>query len=196
MTANENDILDKEKMSVCTSSKQAGAFSVSFIIHVLFGLPYLAIWGLQAFHNLDFSFSIYTLGYIFAVFVGMIGYELVQGLTWSLFSQDGLKSMKFEMKWNYLKPFCYYKDPLKVKTYIIGLLMPSVIWGIIPLIWSLVNGSLWLFLFGVFFTFIAGGDYWLAGKLRNDPPDKIIWDHPSEIGCYIYRDNESPFIYS
>lgn len=104
--------------------------------------------------------------------------------------------MNCGMKWNYLNPFCYYKDPLKVRTYIIGLLMPGLIFGVVPLIWALINGSLLIFLFGVIFTFMAGGDFWLAGKLRNEPPDKIVRDHPSEKGCYIYRDNTTPFVYS
>lgn len=189
MATKENDISENRNMTFCKTSIQGGAFSFSLALITLFGLPYLVIWR-SSFSKIDFSFGLHHLVYILIIVAGLIVYEHIRGLTWSLLSPGGLKSMDYGMKWSYLNPFCYYKKPLKLRTYFIGLLMPSLLLGIVPLIVALINGSPLVFLFGVIIIYSAGGEYWLVAKLRNEPGDKIVKDHPAETGCYIDRYNK------
>ena len=65
--------------------------------------------------------------------------------------------------------------------------MPGIILGIIPSIIAIVTGSLGLFIFGLFFTLAAGGDFMIVNLLRNEPKNNLVQDHPSKIGCYIFR---------
>ena len=65
--------------------------------------------------------------------------------------------------------------------------MPGIILGIIPSIIAIVTGSLGLFIFGLFFTLAAGGDFMIVNLLRDEPKNNLVQDHPSKIGCYIFR---------
>ncbi len=159
---------------------------------LLFGLPYFQIWGNNTtFEN--FRTSILYLGQwttviIFSsIVIGIVLHELIHGLTWSIFAKNGLKSMKYGVIWKWLTLYCHCKEPLLVKEYIIGALMPAAILGFIPSILAIFTGNIALILFGLFFTMAAGGDFMMINILRKESMNSLVQDHPSKIGCYIYR---------
>jgi uncharacterized membrane protein YvlD (DUF360 family) len=95
--------------------------------------------------------------------------------------------MKYGVIWKWLTPYCHCKEPLLVKEYIIGALMPAIILGFIPSIMAIFTGNITLILFGLFFTMAAGGDFMIINILRKEAMDSLVQDHSSKIGCYIYR---------
>lgn len=122
-------------------------------------------------------------------FVGLIIHELIHGLSWSLFAKKGFRSMVFGILWKQLMPYCHCKEPLQVKHYIFGTLMPGILLGIVPSIVAIINGNLGLFAFGFFFTYAAVGDFMIVNLLRKDVMEDWVVDHASKIGCMIYRTN-------
>ena len=86
-----------------------------------------------------------------------------------------------------LTPYCHCKEPLMVKHYILGAIMPAFVLGIIPAIIAIIIGNFGLLLFGSFFTLAAIGDFMVIYILRNEKKDDFVLDHPSEAGCYIFR---------
>lgn len=160
----------------------------------IFGIPYYLIWGNPL---VDFKqlFSNYSFGFIgsFAVAVyliliaGIILHELIHGIVWSRYAKQGFKSIKFGVLWSLLTPYCHCKEPLKVKHYIYGAIMPALILGLLPTILSIAIGNIALFLFGVFFIMAAAGDILTINLLRKEDMDSLVQDHPSEAGCYIFR---------
>jgi hypothetical protein len=122
--------------------------------------------------------------------VGIVAHELIHGIFWAIFAKSGFRSIKFGILKQYLTPYCHCKEPLKVKHYITGAIMPAVFLGFIPLTLSLIYGSLgWLF-FGIFFTAAAGGDFLMIKLLNKEPKNAWVQDHSSEPGYYIYRKKE------
>jgi hypothetical protein len=122
--------------------------------------------------------------------IGIVTHELIHGIFWAIFAKDGFRSIKFGILKQYLTPYCHCKEPLKVKHYITGAIMPAILLGFLPLILSLVYGSLgWLF-FGIFFTAAAGGDFLMIKLLNKEPKNAWVQDHSSEPGYYIYRKKE------
>lgn len=122
--------------------------------------------------------------------VGIVAHELIHGIFWAIFAKSGFRSIKFGILKQYLTPYCHCKEPLKVKHYITGAIMPAILLGFLPLILSLVYGSLgWLF-FGIFFTAAAGGDFLMIKLLNKEPKNAWVQDHSSEPGYYIYRKKE------
>lgn len=103
----------------------------------------------------------------------------------------GFKSIKFGVISKYLTPYCHCKEPLLVNHYITGAIMPAIILGIIPSVLSIITGYPGLFMFGLFFTFAAGGDFMIIDILKKEPMNNLVQDHPSKIGCYIFRPNNS-----
>lgn len=176
----------------------ANTFALLFIIpiFILFGLPYILIWNDQFTiqyikENLPKATNewIYIQGFLFiaVMFLGIVLHELIHGITWAYFANKGFKSIKFGVLWKMVTPYCHCIEPLTVKHYILGAVMPAIILGIIPSIIAIAIGSLGLILFGTFFTLAAGGDFLMINILRKEKFDSLVQDHPSEIGCYIYR---------
>lgn len=118
---------------------------------------------------------------------GIIAHEGLHGLTWALFCKGGFQSIRFGFMIKLLAPYCHCTVPLKLGPYILGGLMPGVIMGILPSVYALWQGSMDWLLFGIFFTVAAGGDFAMMLLLRRLPATVKVKDHPSELGCYVYR---------
>lgn len=116
-------------------------------------------------------------------------HELVHGLTWSRFSENGWKDIEFGIIWRSLTPYCTCAAPLEKPFYIMGALMPLIVLGIIPFITGLFAASLWVFFIGAVMILAAGGDIMLVRKLlkfRTDSEEILIYDHPTEAGSVVF----------
>jgi len=142
-------------------------------------LPFILIWdyetfkaGCDVFRN---HFFMYLLG-------GIIIHELLHGLTWAYFASNGLKSIKFGVKWKYLTPYCHCREPLKVKHYKLGGAMPLFVMGIIPSLVGLIIGHGGILSFGLLFTLAAAGDIIALYMLHKLDNNIYVSDHPDKLG--------------
>ena len=124
---------------------------------------------------------------IIAMILGIIMHELIHGITWSKYTEKGFKSIKFGILWKMLTPYCHCKEPLKVKEYILGAIMPAIVLGLIPAMYAIIFGNILFLVFGVFFTTVAIGDFMIINLLRKENMNSLVLDHPTEAGCFIYR---------
>lgn len=122
---------------------------------------------------------------------GIVAHELIHGITWAQFCKGRFKSIKFGIAWKALTPYCHCSEPLKVRHYRIGAVMPGIILGFIPSIFAIVTGSLGFLIFGLFFTLAAGGDFLMLWMLRKEDANSLVQDHPSKMGCYLYTSDPS-----
>lgn len=166
-------------------------------IILVFGLLYYLIWGLNLsvnplegfnFENTLFNKAIGVILFLVLVVLGIVLHELIHGITFARFAKNGFQSIKFGILKEMLTPYCHCKEPLKVSQYIIGALMPAIILGFIPSILAIISGNFWLLLFGIFFTMSAIGDFMIVHLIRKENKDSLVQDHPSEAGCFIYRE--------
>lgn len=131
----------------------------------------------------EYSFSI-----VFIMLLGVVIHELIHGITFSFFTKTGFKAIKFGVLWKMLTPYCHCTEPLFVKHYRIGGIMPAVVLGFLPFIYSLLFGNIFCLIFAIFFTMAAIGDFYIIYLLRNENKNSMVLDHPSEVGCFIYRE--------
>lgn len=137
-----------------------------------------------------FSWGIFLKG-TFIFIGGILAHELVHGLTWSFFAKKGFRSIRFGVLWNMLTPYCHCKEPLRIKHYLIGAIMPFIVVGLVPALYAIVVGSVaWLF-FGFFYTIGAVGDFLIIHLLRKEKMNDFAQDHPSLPGCWVYRKEAS-----
>lgn len=149
-----------------------------------FLIPYYYFW---KFPNLELYLDI-PLNFLFFLLVivlSMLIHELIHGLCFMLFAKEGYKSVKIGFIWKLLTPYAHCKEPLNKFHYIISLLMPSLVLGIIPILIGLFFGYFFLFAFGLFLTLAAGGDLIIFILAYRVSADKKILDHPSECGFFI-----------
>lgn len=185
------DNLKKEKITINLASAQAIALLVLVAALVLFGLPFFLLW------KNEFSFEGSTFyknpWMIFmSLIFGIIVHELIHGLTWMLFIKNGFRSIKFGILWKMLTPYCHCKEPLRLKHYVIGALMPSIILGFIPATVALVTGNFDWLAFGIVFIMAAAGDFMIVHSLRKENLNSFVLDHPTEGGCYVFREEITP----
>ncbi|MBN1598764.1 MAG: DUF3267 domain-containing protein [Bacteroidales bacterium] len=151
-------------------------------ITIIYGLPYYLIWGENILSKLkEISLPVFFL----SIPVGIVLHEFLHGATWALFAKEGFKSIKFGIKWEYLTPYCHCTEPIKVRHYVIGGLMPLLIMGMVPAIWAIFTGNGLLMLIGTFFTWAAGGDIQAVWLLRKHSVNQWISDHPKELGFIV-----------
>jgi len=181
----------KEKLTINLYWANIFSFLILVPIVLIFGLPYYLLWidDIDSFGKLWLdSISIFGFLKIFLVILlGIIIHELIHGITWSIYADNGFKSIKFGVLWKMMTPYCHCKEPLTVKHYIMGAITPAIILGLIPSVAAIIIGNFGLLIFGLFFTVAAAGDFLIINLLRKENKDDFVEDHPSEAGCYIYR---------
>jgi hypothetical protein len=182
-----------EEMTIDAAKAQVTSIVYFIPFVILFGPLYYFLWSdgtLDIFKNLfpkEMNGLTTSAVMILVILVGIVLHELIHGITWCLFAKEGFKSIKFGVIWKAVTPYCHCKEPLKVKNYIIGAIMPALLLGILPTILALITGNIQLFAFGMFFTMAAGGDFMMINMIRKLDMDMLTQDHPSKIGCIVYK---------
>lgn len=181
------DFEDYEKELRTIDILAAGRLSLTITVAaaVLFGVPFYFIWKPE----LALSWQ-QSLLFVLLFIVGIAVHELIHGFFFGLFAGKGFKSIRFGVIWEMLTPYCHCKEPLRIKHYFLGALMPGLLLGIIPATVSLFNGSGLLLLFGIIYTGAAAGDFLIVWVLRKEQPETYVQDHPSEVGCFVYRKSD------
>ena len=189
------DIVEFRKEELTIDMAKAQLLSLIYFLPcaIVLGLPFYFIWAAD--YNLETIIELVPKGigvggamfFICAILMGgIVLHELLHGVTFALFAKQGLKSIKFGVMWAFLTPYCHCKEPLLVKHYILGALIPGLVMGIMPMVLALITGNLFVFAFGLFFTLAAGGDFMMVNLLRKVDFNVLVEDHPSKIGCYLY----------
>ncbi len=188
----------KEKITIDIG--WANVFAILLLIPTIavFGVPYYLLWR----GNLNFTQfmdQLTPLGagldIVLILSIGIAGiilHELIHGLTWSFFTKKGFQAMKFGVLWQMMTPYCHCKEPMKIKHYILGAIMPAIILGVLPSVISVITGNLGMLIFGVFFTDAAAGDFLIINRIRRESKEDYVLDHPSEAGCFIFR-KDNPY---
>jgi len=156
------------------------AFVLAIPIIALILIPAFLIWSAET-----IRIEIPTTYFLLVLIVGIIIHELLHGLTWAYFAPSRLKSIKYGVKWKYLTPYCHCKEPLKVKHYKLGAVMPLIVLGIIPSIIGLIIGNGYFLFLGAIFSVGAGGDIIGLFMLRKLDNNAYVSDHPDKLGFII-----------
>ena len=158
---------------------------------LIFTIPYYLIWGNNFAENFYKGANpILKLVFpIIAFFVGIVIHELIHGIFFAKYASIGFKSVKFGVLWKMLTPYAHCKEPLKIKQYIIALLAPLILVGILPAILGIALGNPGLLFFGIVFFGCAAGDLMIYNLIKKENPEDFVQDHPSEAGCYIFKKN-------
>ena len=180
----------KEELTIHAGKAQVAAIGYALPFLLLFAGVYMLIWKSELDTWKDIVKMKGLLGAssgLMVLFVGIVLHELIHGITWACYAKRGFRSIRFGVIWKYLTPYCHCNEPMRVKHYIIGGIMPAIVLGFLPCIVAIITGSPAWMGFGLFFTLAAGGDFMIVNLLRKQPLDYLVQDHPDKLGCYIYK---------
>lgn len=115
-----------------------------------------------------------------------IVHEFLHGLTWAIGCKQRFKSIHYGINWKTLTPWCGCDEPLNYVLYTMGMLMPTIVLGVIPYIISIVTLSHALTAFAI--LNIAGGSAdilmtWVLRKCKGS----VMLDSPYGVGCTSMR---------
>jgi len=186
----------KEKLTINLVWANVFGFIILIPIIAIYATPFFLIWGEQyqdinihdLLQNIKEQFFSHSLILFLYIFGGIILHELIHGFFWSLYTSNGFKSIRFGIMWKMLTPYCHCKEPLKIKHYIIGAVMPAIILGVLPALIGIIIGALGWVIFGVFFTMAASSDFLIINLLKKERMNDFVQDHPTEAGCFVYRE--------
>ncbi len=166
------------------TTSTASANLIGPLIGCVLCIPFVIVYlirDLHAFEDIDPGwFMLATLAGIVCIVI----HELLHGLTWSLFTKNGFKSVAFGFIVQYLTPYCSCKEALKRGAYIAGLLMPCIILGLIPMTVACVIMNVYVLIFGLMMTITAGGDLMILTMIikAKRAKNEYFLDHPTKIG--------------
>lgn len=119
------------------------------------------------------------------IVLGVVIHEIIHGIAWAIAGRKPWTSIKFGFQTKTLTPYCHITEPLEVNAYRIGAAMPGLVVGILPYVYSLMNGDINWFWFSLVHTSAAGGDWLVLWLIRNVKAGSLVEDHPSRAGCYV-----------
>jgi hypothetical protein len=164
------------------------AVVILVILVPLLGFFYYRIWGTFGVQFIDIPIMqriANSLIIISILFAFLLVHEMIHGIYWSKYTE-----VKINVILRSLYRGCYCKEPIKIKTYIIGLIMPMLILGIIPLIIGILVGNIIVFGFGILFIAVGADDFLAMYLLRKEDKGNWVKDMDTTIGFIVYTPKE------
>jgi hypothetical protein len=176
---------NSEEVTISVGQSHLFAVLLTVPLAFFFGLLFVRLWGVAAFSETIRTWHGRQIRLVLLLLAGVMAHELLHGLTWACFCTEGLKSVRFGVKWAFLTPYAHCKEALPKRHYQMGTVMPAIVLGIFPLVFSLISGQAFCLFWGILFIGAAGGDIWAWWKLRTYSSESRVLDHPDELGFLV-----------
>ncbi len=151
--------------------------------YLLATLPFVILWGrLPALSEA----SLKQLVWILALFI--LGIVFHEGLHALGYRMGGATRQEIRFGFKYFSPYAHCQQPLKLKDYRRAVALPGLILGIAPGLLGLALGNDGLTLFAAIMLIAATGDALILWMLRDAPPEAMVQDHPTLMGCQLLID--------
>lgn len=184
---NHSEFEIKKDLSI--SMAMANLYSLFFALPaaiILVG-AYLFLWGRQDLVDTRLMiFKHFSLSMLVLI-IGILLHELLHGLTWTWLGKKPFNAIRYGINFKVLSPYAHCREPLNIRAYRWGALMPGLLLGIIPAALGIFSGNGALMSFGLLFTVAAGGDAIVLWSLRKEDRGALVLDHPSNAGCSIVK---------
>jgi hypothetical protein len=167
-------------VSVPLDTIMAQALPLSIILTVVPLIPHALKWGI----TFGFNGPNYLLGFI-AFVVLIVAHEAVHALGWIVFAGVPVQKIRFGIAWKTLSPYAHSMVAMPAGGYRIGVILPLIITGIIPVIIGTLTNTGWLTMSGAILVSGAVGDLMVLRVIRTIPGDAMVIDHPQNAGCYV-----------
>lgn len=179
---------EKRDLSVSMGAASVYVIVTTAPVTVLLAVAYSMLWGLG--RLMDGFSGVGSLLFMVVVVAGIVAHEAIHGLSWVLFGRKPLGAIRFGFHVKSLSPYAHLKEPVRARVYRLGGAMPGVVLGLLPSLIGIVTGNGPIMLFGLFFTFVAGGDALILWLIRRVDPNALVEDHPTRAGCYVLEGPE------
>jgi hypothetical protein len=178
------DTLGYKKIIVKPDFKKVTIIStlVAITIIVLGILIQILIWKETNF-SIDFILIIIFLA---AYIAGLMLHELIHALAMRIISGVSFSNIQFGFNRRYLSPYTYCNKIVPVRGFRVGLLLPVLITGLLPMIIGIATNTLVITLIGGLLTAGGVGDIIGFCHLIKLPGNALLYDYRYALGCEVY----------
>ncbi|MFW5779839.1 MAG: DUF3267 domain-containing protein [Bacillota bacterium] len=181
--------------------KQIVAFDAAKIINFSLVIFLLSLTVFSVLNIFVFGFNPPISGNYFVDVIIIVGlgfaliilHELIHALGFIIFGKAKPKDIKFGIVPKHGMVYCTCNKPMRARAYLLSLIFPVILTGIIPLILVSIWGNLfWIFLFAILVSGGAG-DFAMLNEIKKYPKDQLIMDHPKALAFYlVYKKGNEP----
>jgi hypothetical protein len=159
-------------------------------VGVVYSIPFTLIWfdNPQALLLLDGEAATFgLLPSILLIIAGFIVHEFIHAFFYAPYAKNGFKSVKIGVVLKKGYAYCDCREIMRSNKFIVGLVMPMIILGIIPSVVSMFIGNMTLLIFGILFTGAGAGDVLILAKIFKDRKRTWFENLPSISKWYVYK---------
>lgn len=146
------------------------------------------IWGSQNIKMAMVKVSENYLQFLLILLLSIFVHEVIHFVAWIVSGRKKMTDFEFGFSVKYLSPYVHCKAALQINSYRLGIAMPGVVLGILPIFYSLLFGKSLALLYGLILLLMASGDFLVLWIIRGVSKDSCVRDHPSRIGCVVVGD--------
>ena len=167
-------------VSVPLSEIASKALPLSIVLTIVPLIPHVLRWGLQtAFNPRD-----YLLGFVAFVLL-IVAHEAMHAIGWIVFAGVSPKDIRFGIAWKTLSPYAHSTVAMPASGYRIGVVLPLIVTGILPVIIGTWFNMGWLTVAGAILVSGAVGDLIVLWVIKDIPFSAQVIDHSENAGCYV-----------
>ena len=163
---------------------------VLYLTVFIFG-PFIFFWGTPPLPGtgeiLPFTKTALTKAFVFLVvyLFSAVVHELLHALAMVLYARAPVRSIRFGLRWREGVAFVHTDEPMTIRAYRVVLAFPGVVLGLLPTFAGLGVGNGWLTFYGFIMLVSAVGDMAVLQLLQPFDADRLVRDHPREVGCQV-----------
>jgi hypothetical protein len=178
----EERVVPEEKMGKYNLPFILFPFVFLFIFVINFGTaPFLL--GIDEFFTLPNLFMIFTGGFLV--------HEMLHFLCWQALTQFPIEEFRIGMRWNSFTPVLGCQRPMRTTPFMIGLIFPFFVMGVVPLALSFYLANTWLLFSGIIFMAWASADILTFLLVWNSDKKSFVEMHRKKLGCVVYNPKET-----
>lgn len=121
--------------------------------------------------------------FLILIAASVVVHEGLHGIGWGLIGGAGWAAISFGVK--ALTPYAHCDVPLDTRSYRIGAALPGLVLGVAPAVVSWASGQGWMMAYAALMLAAASGDALVLWLIRDVDADRLVRDHPSEVGCEV-----------
>jgi len=178
--------MTKHDFSMSNLTINLGSLVIALPLFMMLMFIFMAIWGDDRLGYSLILFAQYPILFFGVLIGGYLLHQVIHGLTWQWLSGDA-DTVKYVIRWKSLAISAEITKTMDIFPFVMGLIMPGLVLGVLPMMMSFIDGSGALLLISLIFVLAASDDWFMLWKLRNVESDAIVENHPTRTGVFVYQ---------
>lgn len=170
-------------ISVPLTEIVAKGLILSLLLMIMPLIPHVLLHGFEfGFRSIEYGWGVLT------IIILLLAHEATHALGWILFAGVAPGNIRFGFAWRTLSPYAHALVAMPAAGYRVGVILPLIVTGIIPVVVGTIANLGWLTAAGAVLVSGAVGDLIVLWVIRAVPGAAQVIDHPKNAGCYVLED--------